>query len=320
MSRLAVGVDIGGTKIAVGAVAGTGAVLARRTIPTEAEAGFDAALARLLRAIDETVAEVVAEVGRDAGALAGIGLGCPGAFDPASGRIDNWCNLPGWNGRDIAGPLAARYGAPVRLANDADAALLGEARAGAARGARVAVMLTIGTGIGGAALIDGAVHRGARGVHPEIGHMPIDPNGPDCYCGARGCLEALAAGPALARAGTALGYADAEAVFAAAASGAAPARALLARCAAAVETATWSLIHGFLPERILIGGGIGAAHFPLYRDAARRALARAVLAPAGAIDVARAALGADAGMIGAAALVLTDDRGAERSLSRRGLL
>ena len=307
MSRLAIGVDIGGTKIAVGAMedagAGTGAVLARRTIPTEAEAGFDAALARLLRAIDETAAEA----GRGGGgALAGIGLGCPGAFDPASGRIDNWYNLPGWNGRDIAGPLAARYGAPVRLANDADAALLGEARAGAARGARVAVMLTIGTGIGGAVLIDGAVHRGARGGHPKLGHMPIDPDGPDCYCGARGCLEALAAGPALARAGAPLGYADAEAVFAAAAAGAAPARAILARTAAAVETATWSLIHGFLPERILIGGGIGAAHFPLYRDAARRALARAVLAPPGAVAVARAALGGDAGMIGAAALALTD--------------
>ncbi len=315
MSRLAVGVDIGGTKIAVGAVESAGAILARRTVATEAQAGFDAALPRLFRAIDEAVAEA----GRG-GALAGIGLGCPGSFDPASGRIENWYNLPGWNGHDIAGPLAARYGKPVRLANDADAALLGEARAGAARGARVAVMLTIGTGIGGAALIDGAVHRGAGGVHPEIGHIAIDPDGPDCYCGARGCLEALAAGPALARAGAALGYADAAAVFAAAASGAAPARAILARSAAAIETATWSLLHGFLPERLLIGGGIGAAHFPLYRDAAQRAVARAVLAPAGAVDIARAALGPDAGMIGAAALVLAAGGRPGRSLSRRGLL
>lgn len=298
MSRLAVGVDIGGTKIAVGAVESAGAVLARRTVATEAHAGFDAALPRLFRAIDETVAAA----GRGGSALVGIGLGCPGSFDPASGRIENWCNLPSWNGHDIAGPLAARYGKPVRLANDADAALLGEARAGAARGARVAVMLTIGTGIGGAALIDGAIHRGAGGEHPEIGHIAIDPDGPDCYCGARGCLEALAAGPALARAGAAFGYGDAEAVFAAAASGAAPARAILARAAAAIETATWSLIHGFLPERLLIGGGIGAAHFPFYRDAAQRAVARAVLAPAGAVGIARAALGADAGMIGAAVL------------------
>ena len=300
MSRIALGVDIGGTKIALGAVDAAGAVRARRTIGTEVEAGFAAALARLIRAIDETLAEA----GGDAEALAGIGLGCPGPFDEASGRIENSYTLPGWEGHDIVSPLAARYRAPVRLVNDADAALLGEALAGAARSARVAVMLTIGTGIGGAALIDGAILRGARGGHPEIGHMTVDPAGPDCYCGSRGCLEALAAGPALARAGAQFGYADAEAVFAAAAAGAAPAQAIVARGIDAVETGVWSLIHGFLPEVVLFGGGIGERHFALYRDAAERAVARAVLAPEGAIRVVKAALGNDAGMVGAAALML----------------
>ena len=295
----AVGVDIGGSKIAVGAVDGAGAVVARRTIPTRAHAGFDAALARLIRAIDETVVEA-----GGAAALAGLGLGCPGSFDAANGRIENWYNLPGWNGRDLAGPLAARYRKPVRLANDADAALLGEARAGAARGARVAVMLTIGTGIGGAALIDGAIHKGAAGAHPEIGHLPVDPAGPECYCGTRGCVEALAAGPALARAGAPLGHADAGAVFAAAASGDRAAEAIIARSADAIETAVCALIHGFLPERILFGGGIGARHFPLYRDAALRAIGRATLVPEGAIRVVGAALGNDAGLVGAATLAL----------------
>ncbi len=296
----AVGIDIGGTKIAVGAVDGSGAIRARRTIPTDAGAGFDAALARLIRAIDETLAEA----GVAAAALAGLGLGCPGPFDEASGRIENWYTLPGWDGCDIAGPLALRYGRPVRLANDADAALRGEALAGAARGARIAVMLTIGTGIGGAALVDGALHRGAAGAHPEIGHLPIDPAGPECYCGTRGCLEALAAGPALARAGAAFGYADAGAVFAAAAAGEAAAEAIVARGADAVETAVWALIHSFLPERILFGGGIADAHFPLYRDAAQRAIARATLVPEGAIRVVKAALGNDAGLVGAATLAL----------------
>ena len=300
MSRIALGVDIGGTKIALGAVDAAGALRARRTIGTEVAAGFNAALVRLTRAIDETLAEA----GGDAAALAGIGLGCPGPFDEASGRIENSYTLPGWEGHDIVSPLAARYRAPVRLVNDADAALLGEALAGAARGARVAVMLTIGTGIGGAALIDGAILRGAAGGHPEIGHMIVDPAGPDCYCGSRGCLESLAAGPALARAGAAFGYADAEAVFAAAAAGAAPAQAIVARSIDAVETGVWSLIHGFLPEVILFGGGIGERHFALYRDAAERAVARAVLAPAGAIRVVKAALGNDAGMVGAAAFML----------------
>ncbi|MDE0049762.1 MAG: ROK family protein [Rhodospirillales bacterium] len=300
MSRIAIGVDIGGTKIAVGAVDEAGAVKARRTVATDAEAGFEAGLARLARAVDETMAEA----GVEPAALAGIGLGCPGPFDEASGRIDNFYTLPGWEGNDILSPLVARFGTPVRLVNDADAALLGEALAGAARGARIAVMLTVGTGIGGAALIDGAILRGAGGEHPEIGHVVVDPAGPECYCGSRGCIEALAAGPALARAGAAHGYADAEAVFAAAEAGDAPARAIVARSADAMETGVWSLIHAFLPEVILIGGGMGERHFTLYRGAAERAVARAVLAPKGAIRVVKAALGNDAGMVGAAALML----------------
>ena len=300
MSRYALGIDIGGTKIAVGAVDAAGAVRARRTIATDVEAGFDAALARLGRAIDETLAET----GGDAAMLAGIGLGCPGPFDEAGGRIENSYTLPGWEGHDIVSPLAGRYEMPVRLVNDADAALLGEALAGAARGARVAVMLTIGTGIGGAALVDGALLRGAAGGHPEIGHLLVDPAGPACYCGGRGCVEALAAGPALARAGAAFGYPNAEAVFAASASGAAPARAIVARSTDAVEAAVWSLIHCFLPEALVFGGGIGERHFALYRAAAERAVARAVLAPKGAVRVVKAALGNDAGMVGAAALML----------------
>ena len=232
MSPCALGIDIGGTKIAVGAVDATGAVHARRTIATDAEAGFDAGLERLIRAIDETLAE--ARV--DAAALSGIGLGCPGPFDEASGRIENFYTLPGWEGNDIVTPLVARFDTPVRLINDADAALLGEALAGAARGARVALMLTIGTGLGGAVLIDGAILSGAANEHPEIGHVIVDPTGPECYCGGRGCLEALAAGPALARAGAEYGYTDSEAVFAAAEAGEEPARAIVARSADAMET------------------------------------------------------------------------------------
>ncbi len=302
MSRFALGVDIGGTKIAVGAVDAAGEVHARRTVATDAEAGFDAGLERLTRAIDETLAEASIDVAT----LAGIGLGCPGPFDEASGRIENFYTLPGWEGSDIVTPLADRFGASVRLINDADAALLGEALAGAARGARVALMLTIGTGIGGAVLIDGAILRGAAREHPEIGHLIVDPTGPACYCGSRGCLESFAAGPALARAGAEFGYADAEAVFNAAEAGAAPAQAIVSRSADAMETAVWSLIHSFLPEVILIGGGMGERHFTLYREAADHAIARAVLAPAGAIRVVKAALGNDAGMVGAAALMLDD--------------
>ena len=299
MSDYAIGVDIGGTKIAVGAIDRDGTMRAQRTVPTDVEAGFAAGLARLCRAIDE----VLAEAGAASGSLAGIGIGCTGPVDPERGRIENDYTLPGWEGNDIVTPLASRYDTPVRIANDADAALLGEALAGAARGARGAVMLTIGTGVGGAALIGGKLLRGATGAHPEIGHMPVDPSGPACYCGNRGCLEVLTAGPAIARAGAEFGYLDAETVFAAAAAGSADARAIIARGADAIETATSSLIHTFLPEALLFGGGIGERHYPLYREAAERAIARLKFAPDGAVRVAKAALGNDAGMVGAAALI-----------------
>lgn len=300
MSGYALGVDIGGTKIAVGAIDANGVVHARRTIPTNVEAGFAAGLVRLSQAIDETLADA----GTAPGTLVGIGIGCAGPVDPENGRIENDYTLPGWEGNDIVTPLASRYDTPVRIANDADAALLGEALAGAARGVRVAVMLTIGTGVGGAALIGGKLLRGAAGAHPEIGHMPVDPSGPACYCGTRGCLEVLTAGPAIARAGAEFGYPDTESVFAAAEAGATPARAILARSTDAIETATSSLIHTFLPEVIIFGGGIGERHYPLYRDAAERAIARAKFAPDGAVHVEKAALGNDAGMVGAAALLL----------------
>ena len=299
MSDYALGVDIGGTKIAVGAVDRSGALQVRRIVATGTEAGFAVGLARLSQAIDETLAEANETLGM----LAGIGLGCAGPIDEASGRILNRHTLPGWEGHDIVSPLASRYGMPVRLLNDADAALLGEALAGAARGARIAAMLTIGTGVGGAALIDGKILRGAVGAHPEIGHLPVDPAGPDCYCGQRGCLEVLAAGPGLARAGAEHGYPDAESVFGAAAAGAAPARAIIARGAAAVETATWCLIHAFVPEVLIFGGGIAERHYPLYREAAERAVSRATFAPEGSVRVAKAALGNDAGVVGAAALM-----------------
>jgi glucokinase len=294
----AIGIDVGGTKIAVGAVDATGTILARRTIPTDPRAGFDPAIARLIDAVDATLAET----GWHSTDLAGVGIGCPGPFDMESGRIENWYTLPGWDGCNIVSPLAARYDKPVRLSNDADAALRGEALAGAAQGARVAVMLTIGTGIGGAALVDGKIHKGTAGAHPEIGHVPIDPAGPECYCGTHGCLESLAAGPALERAGAPLGYRDARAIFAAAEAGEDRARTIIERGVNAVETATWALIHSFLPELILFGGGIGEDHFPIYRDAARRAIARSTLVPQDAIQVIKAALGNDAGIVGAAAL------------------
>ncbi|HEV3137430.1 MAG TPA: ROK family protein [Pirellulales bacterium] len=205
----AIGFDIGGTKIAVAAVDSCGAIAARALIPTEAERGFDRAVHRMAEAADR----VLAEAGWSRADLCGLGVGCTGPVSAERGIINNPYTLPTWVDCDIVVQLQKVFDRPVYLENDADAAALGEYFAGSGRGVRQMVMLTLGTGIGGGVVIDGRVYRGTLGEHPELGHIPIDPQGPACYCGTRGCLEAIASGTAIAAAGRRVGLADSREVF-----------------------------------------------------------------------------------------------------------
>lgn len=296
----AVGVDLGGTKTAVAAVDGTGAIRARLTLPTEAELGFE----RAVRRLGEAIEQVCAQAGWSPAGLCGIGVGCAGPVDPARGLINNPYTLAGWDRCDLVTPLRARFGVPVRLENDADAAALGECFAGAGRDFDPVVMLTLGTGVGGAAIVEGRIYRGAGGEHPELGHVLVAEDGPECYCGARGCLESLASGTALAAAGRPLGYADARAVITAARAGEAAARAVLDRALAAVAAAAWTLFHTFLPRRLILGGGIAEEHFDLFAAAMNARLARATQFTVSAVELVPTALGNDAGVVGAAALML----------------
>lgn len=295
----AVGVDIGGTKMAVAAVDADGRTLARTSLPTEAGLGFARAVERLGAAISQ----VTAEAGGSATSLRGIGIGCAGPVNPRRGTIHNPYTLTGWDNCDIVSPLRERFEVPVFLENDADAALLGECFAGAGRGFDPVVMLTLGTGVGGAALVRGQVHRGVQGEHPELGHVPVAPDGPVCYCGIRGCLESLASGTAIGEAGRAFGLPDAPAVFAAARQGHARARAVVERAVAAAACAAWTVFHTLLPQRLILGGGMMDEHFELFAAAMRQRVAGATQFSPGAVDIARAALGNDAGLVGAASLV-----------------
>jgi len=297
MLEQAIGIDIGGTKIAIGAVAGDGTIVAQRTIPTDPGAGFENALVRLIDAVEAALHDAAWDTAR------GIGMGCPGPIAPETRLINNWYTLPGWDECDIVTPLEDAFGCPVHLANDADVALLGEARAGAARGMQNVVMFTIGTGVGGAALVGGHIHRGAAGNHPEIGHIPVLTDGPLCYCGTRGCFEAVAAGPAIERAGAEIGLAGTRAVFEAAANGHEGAQTIIQRAQDATTTAVWAVLHTFLPEMILFGGGVMDEHFALYESAAARAIETATLIPKG-IRLEKAALGNTAGVVGAGALAM----------------
>ena len=190
------------------------------------------------------------------------------------------------------------------LENDADAAVLGECWVGAGRGFDPVVMLTFGTGVGGAALFGGRLHRGVGGEHPELGHLAVAPDGPVCYCGIRGCLESLASGTALGEAGRAQGWSEAREVFAAARAGNPAATALVERARQAAATAAWTLFHTLLPERLVLGGGMVDTEFDLFAEAMRVRLAPATQFTRSAVEVVRAVLGNDAGLVGAARLAL----------------
>lgn len=182
-------VDIGGTKIAVGMVDDTGKVLSRMEAPTDPNRYSDSI---------ELVAHMLRKTAQRAGAaMTGIGIGSTGPVDPMRGEFGDVDFLPGWRGKNPVRDLAAVFNVQVALENDGDAAALAEAGWGAGRNRTRLIYVTVGTGIGGGIVLDGKLYRGVDGAHPEVGHQVIDPNGPPCSCGFRGCWESLAAGPAM---------------------------------------------------------------------------------------------------------------------------
>src|SRR5579859_5376896 len=180
-------VDIGGTKIAVGIVDETGRVLVQTQAPTDPN-DYSAGLQLITHLLRECAQRANVEIG-------GIGIGSTGPVDPIRGEFGDVDFLSGWRGKPIVNDLAQLFNVKVALENDGDAAALGEANWGAGRNRSRLIYVTIGTGIGGGMIFDGELFRGVDGAHPEIGHQVIDPAGPLCSCGFRGCWESLAAGP-----------------------------------------------------------------------------------------------------------------------------
>lgn len=182
-------VDIGGTKIAVGMVDDTGKVLSRMEAPTDPNRYSDGI---------ELIAHMLRKTAQRAGTeITGIGIGSTGPVDPIRGEFGEVDFLPGWRGKSPVRDLAQVFSVQVALENDADAAALAEAGWGAGRNRSRLIYVTVGTGIGGGIILDGQLYRGVDGAHPEVGHHVIDPAGPKCTCGFRGCWESLAAGPAM---------------------------------------------------------------------------------------------------------------------------
>ena len=279
----AIGVDIGGTKITVGRVDGEGRILAQRVVPTPANN------AEAFTAIDATIAAL------DAPDVCAIGVGAPGRVDAKTGDVlsGGYVNLAG---EPLSARLRSVAGRPLAIDNDATMALVAEARIGAGRGASDIVLVAIGTGIGGAALNAGRLVHGAA-CAGQFGHITVNYEGAPCACGRRGCFEAEAAGPALARLARDAGFAASTTAEALLADDRPPARTVVERWAAALRAGVDSLIAAFDPERVILGGGRGAAAV----EALRRAPGAS---PWFQRPIVAAELGDRAGVIGAALAAL----------------
>ncbi len=243
--RLRAGVDIGGTKTLGVLLDETGEVLVSR----RAASGFGAA--DVVRSAETVLGELAAEVGADAGALASIGIGIPGAVDAETGTVRQALNL-GIERVELGAALRDRLGRAVHVENDVNAAAVGAAHGDV----RSLAYLNLGTGLAAGLVLDGRLWRGARGAAGEIGHVPIDPTGPQCTCGQRGCLEVMASGSGIQRQWGPEPAPDAEGVLALAAAGDERASAIVERLVWAVASAVRLLVLADDVERVAIGGGL----------------------------------------------------------------
>jgi glucokinase len=318
---LTVGIDIGGSKVLAGVVDETGTVLERVLRPTPGTS---------VRAVEDTVVDAVTELGSRHD-VAAVGIGAAGFVDPSRSVVLFSPHLA-WRDEPLRDAVMSRLRLPVVVDNDANTAALAETRFGAARGHRQVLCVTLGTGIGGALVLDGKVYRGSNGMAGEFGHMQVVPRGRRCECGNRGCWEQYASGNALVRearemiqAGSPVAQGlrdlvggDVDAltgpmVSQAASDGDPTAVELITEVGTWFGTGLASVTAALDPSCIVIGGGVSQAG-DLLLEPTRRAFARSLVGRGFRTEpaIVLAALGPDAGFIGAADMARTAGRRSRR--------
>jgi len=296
-------VDIGGTKIAVGMIDEDGCVRSQLESATDPERGYANALDRITKLLREAARLAGSEI-------SGIGIGSTGPVFPLTGEFGNVNFFPAWEGENPVRDLEPRFKVRVAMENDADAAALGEARWGAGKDKERLIYVTVGTGIGVGILLNGELYRGVDQAHPEIGHHVIDPSGPLCLCGFRGCWESLAAGPAMVNWMKAHARPDhpqrdkltAKKICELAVQGDELAKGAVQNEANYLGLGLANLVTMFVPDAIVLGGSVMKSA-PLFLDGIRRVIvASCRLVPFEKTEVALASLGENANLIGAASV------------------
>ncbi|MCS6913832.1 MAG: ROK family protein [Myxococcales bacterium] len=298
---LRLGVDLGGTKIEAAVVrldGGAVEVLARRRVPTEQHRGYEHIVAAVVRIIQDTARQAHLP------ALPPVGVGMPGSVTQGAGSsgpllVKN-SNTQCLNGRPFRDDLQRALGHPVAFANDANCFALAEARCGAGRGCRVVFGVILGTGVGGGIVLEGRIWEGAQGIAGEWGHVVLDPSGPPCYCGRRGCVERYLSGPAIEQAYAARTGVHRPLHEIAARADDPAARATLATTTETFGRALATVINILDPEIVVLGGGV--SNLPQLYDEGVAAVRRWVFNDRLQTAIVRHQLGDSAGVFGAALL------------------
>ncbi len=323
MTAFAIGVDLGGTNLRIAAVDESGRLIEKMTTGTEVSRGRD-------RVIDEmtgSIRDLSSKFRNDK--LLGVGVGVPGIIDMETGMLRESPNLPGWHDYPVRDEIEKRLGAKVILENDANAAALGEQWLGAARDHDDMCMLTLGTGVGGGIVMNGRVWHGFKGMAAELGHITVDPGGPACGCGSRGCVEQFASAtavvrmakeviagggaPELARAQSNNAEFGSKVVYQMAIQGDRAAQEIYRKVGWALGIVVGDLVNVLNMPMYVIGGGVASAWDAfapaMLREVAARSFVYAATTPDGPggragrkTIITRALLSGDAGLYGAARL------------------
>jgi glucokinase len=340
MPNFSIGVDLGGTNLRIAAVNQQGDLMEKVTLGTRVALGKDHVIQDMCDAIRVLVAKY-----RDTSVLQGIGIGLPGIIDMKTGMLRESPNLPGWAETPVQAQIESLLGTRVMLENDANVAALGEKWLGAARDVDDMAMLTLGTGVGGGIVLKGRIWHGMTGMAGEFGHMTVEPEGPPCGCGNRGCVEqyasatavvrmakeAIASGraPGLAKAASSDPEFNAKAIYNLAIQGDEEAKKIFGRVGRALGICIANLVNAFNLNMYVVGGGAASAWEAfspfIFEELRQRSLVYAATAPAslastgegasGHVEsesstktiVTRALLGSDAGLYGAAQLPMTNN-------------
>jgi glucokinase len=316
--QFVLGVDLGGTKISVGAMQADGTSQhAMHSAPTLAADGADSVVDRICAMIDTTIAQTMSETGAARDDFLGVGIGSPGPLDREQGIVITTPNL-GWTDFPLRDRVSNMCELRATLDNDANCATLGEWWIGAARGAQNVVGITIGTGIGGGLILNGKLYHGASDAAGEIGHTTIDSTGRRCKCGNYGCLEAYASGPAIAdrarealvgvhdsmliaMAGGDLQDLTAQHVYDASKQGDELAREVVRETARFIGTGVANLLNIFNPNVVVLAGGVAQAGEDLFGPVRAEVRRRAFKPNVDACRIVPGALGGAAGVVGAVA-------------------